>query len=68
MVGQQGIGPLLGERLQLLRVRGEEVERGAYFALHGLRRQVAAGSAFEQAAHAVVGQPLRSVAALHGQG
>ncbi|MBE0953832.1 hypothetical protein IH771_24090, partial [Escherichia coli] len=37
VVGQQGIGPLLGQRLQLLRVRSEEVERDAYFALHGFR-------------------------------
>ena len=67
MVGQQGIGPLLSYRLQLLRVRGEKVERGADFALCRLWRQVAAGCAFQQAAHAVVGQPLRGVAALHGQ-
>ena len=65
--GQQGIGSLLGYRLQLLRVRGEEVERGADFALYRLWRQVAAGRAFEQATHAIVDQPFRSIAALHSQ-
>jgi len=67
MIGQQGIGTLPGQCLQLLRVRGEKIQRDVYFALHGFGRQVATGCAFEQAAGVVVAEPLRSVAALHDQ-
>ena len=68
VVDQQGLGALFCQGLQWLGMRGKEIERGAHFALHGFCGQVAAGRAFEQAVHAVIGQPLRIGTATHGQG
>src|SRR5574338_695523 len=59
VVGEQGLGALLGQCVKLLRLGSQKIEGSANFALHSLRRQVATGGAFQQACDRFIAQPLR---------